>query len=233
MSGSKAKLYLVSTPIGNLEDISKRALRILNEVDLIAAEDTRRTGKLLAAYNIKKKTISYRDYNKEIQAKNLIKRLENGESIALVSDSGTPCISDPGYYLVKLSIKENIEVVPIPGASSILAGLIVSGLPTDRFVFEGFLPRKKKKREKRFRSLIDEDRTIIIFESPHRLVRTFKEILHYFGDVNIVVCRELTKKFEEVRRDRVSNLLAHYAKETPRGEFVVYFRKNGLHETQV
>lgn len=233
MSGSKAKLYLVSTPIGNLEDISKRALRILNEVDLIAAEDTRRTGKLLAAYNIKKKMISYRDYNKEIQAKNLIERLENGESIALVSDSGTPCISDPGYYLVKLTIKENIEVVPIPGASSILAGLIVSGLPTDRFVFEGFLPRQKKKREERFRSLIDEDRTIIIFESPHRLVRTFKEILHYFGDVNIVVCRELTKKFEEVRRDRVSNLLAHYAKETPRGEFVVYFRKNGLHETQV
>ena len=193
-------LYLVSTPIGNLEDITLRALRVLKEVDLVAAEDTRHTGILLKHYDLHKKLISYHDFNKEKQAPLLIKRLKANQSVAVVSDAGTPGISDPGYYLVQLAIQENIKVVPIPGASAFLSALVVSGLPTDRFVFEGFLPAKSGKRRKRLEQLREEERTLIFYESPHRFAKTLDDISEILGQRKLVVARELTKKFEEILR---------------------------------
>jgi 16S rRNA (cytidine1402-2'-O)-methyltransferase len=193
-------LYLVSTPIGNLEDITLRALRVLKEVELVAAEDTRHTGILLKHYNLQKRLISYHDFNKKRKAPLLIRHLQEGKSVAVTSDAGTPGISDPGYFLVRLAVREDIKVVPVPGASAFLSALVVSGLPTDRFAFEGFLPAKSGKRKKRLRELQKEERTLIFYESPHRFARMLDDVSEILGERRMVVARELTKKFEEILR---------------------------------
>ena len=217
----QGKLYIVSTPIGNLKDISLRALEILENVHLIAAEDTRQTRKLLSHYKIKTPLLSYFDYNKIARADVLIKKLKHGRDIALVCNAGTPCISDPGFYLVTLAIKEGICVVPIPGTSALLAALVVSGAAPDRFVFEGYLPRKSKKRENRLREIAEGERTVILYEAPHRLLKTLKDLLNFLGDKKIAVCRELTKKFEEVNRGEISELITYFEEKGTKGEFVI------------
>jgi 16S rRNA (cytidine1402-2'-O)-methyltransferase len=219
--GEKGVLYVVSTPIGNLEDITLRALRVLKEVDLVAAEDTRKTGILLKHYQIKNKLTSYHDYNKEKKTLFLIQELVSGKEIAVVSDAGTPGISDPCYYLVREAIKQEIRVVPIPGSSALLSALVVSGLPTDRFVFEGFLPQKKSKRVKRLKELSSEKRTLIFFESPHRLIKTIEDLKEIFGERRIVVARELTKKFEEIIRGKISDVESYFERKKVKGEMVI------------
>ncbi len=204
----EGKLFIVSTPIGNLEDITFRAISLLKEVDIIAAEDTRHVKKLLNHYGISKRIISYYRGKEKPKALGLIKLLKTGQSIALVSDAGTPGISDPGSVVIREAISQDIEIVPIPGVSSAIVALSVSGLRTDRFVFEGFLPRKKGKRLKRLNSLFEEDRTIILFESPYRVLSTLKEISEIFHDRNIVVAREITKIFEEFVRGSISEVVA-------------------------
>lgn len=193
----KGKLYIISTPIGNIEDITYRAVKTLQEVDIIAAEDTRRTKKLLSHYNIHNKIISYHDYNKISVSKKLLNSLLSNKNVGLVSDAGTPCISDPGFYLVRKALEDDIKLISIPGPSAILASLTVSGLPPDRFVFEGFLPRGKGKKRKRLEELSSEARTLIFFESPHRIHNTLKEIHSIFGNRKIVIAREITKIYEE------------------------------------
>lgn len=214
-------LYIVATPIGNLEDITLRALRILKEAELVVAEDTRRTGNLLKHYEIKKPLLSYHDHNKAERTQRIIERLKAGEKIALVSDSGTPGISDPGFYLVRKVIESGLPVIPIPGPTALISGLVVSGLPTDKFVFDGWLPRKSTQRKRRLKELSQEPRTIIFFESPHRILNSLKDCLLVFGDRQGALCRELTKKFETVRRDKISNLIKEYSDKSPKGEFVV------------
>jgi 16S rRNA (cytidine1402-2'-O)-methyltransferase len=213
-------LYLVATPIGNLEDITYRAVKILSSVDLIAAEDTRTTKILLDHYSLRKPMISYFSYNEHIRAPQLIEKLKAGQSIALVSDAGTPGISDPAFHIVQQAIAAGIPLIPIPGASAFLSALIVSGLPIDRFVFEGFLPLKKGRKTK-FECLKTESRTIVLYESPHRIIRTLKDIQLYLGNRNIVVARELTKKFEEITRGPVETVLALISGKQPRGEYVI------------
>ncbi|MCK4272418.1 16S rRNA (cytidine(1402)-2'-O)-methyltransferase, partial [bacterium] len=209
------------TPIGNLEDITLRALRVLKEVELIAAEDTRRTRRLLRHYQISRPLISYHDHNKEARSPSLLEKLNSGESLALVSDAGTPGISDPAFYLVRLAIQHGVPVVPVPGPSALISALIVSGLPPDRFAFEGFLPAKSGRRRRKLKALAGEERTILFFESPYRLKRTLEDILEIMGDRRATVARELTKKFEEVTRGTVTQLLEHYGEKKPRGEVVI------------
>lgn len=224
MGNIEPGLYLVSTPIGNLEDITLRAIKILKSVDLIAAEDTRRTRILLNAHCIKAKLISFHDHNKERRAPELIGRLQEQGTVAIVSEAGTPGISDPGYYVVKLALAQNIPVFPIPGACSIIAALVGSGLPTDRFLFEGFLSRKAGKRRARLEQLADEPRTVILFESPQRLLRTLDEIKRIVGNRECVVAREITKKFEEWRRGRLDEIIPYYEKKGTKGEFVILLK---------
>ncbi|MBN1503579.1 MAG: 16S rRNA (cytidine(1402)-2'-O)-methyltransferase [Candidatus Eisenbacteria bacterium] len=212
---------MVATPIGNLEDITLRAVRVLRSVGLIAAEDTRRTAKLLARYKIRKPMVSYHDFNKQRVAPGLLKKIAAGEDLALVSDAGSPGISDPGFHLVNLAIADGIQVVPIPGPSSVVCALQVSGLPTDCFTFEGFLPRKKGKRGARIRALAQEPCTMVFFESPNRLAATVSELLDGFGDRRVAVCRELTKVYEEVTRTRLSDAAKELAGGTVRGEVVL------------
>lgn len=215
-------LYIVATPIGNLEDITLRALRILREVDIIAAEDTRQTRKLLTCHEIAKKhLVSYHDHNKIKQASYLIEKLRSGFSVALVSDAGTPGISDPGYHLINKAIEGGIKVIPIPGPSATIISLSVSGLPTDSFVFEGFLPSKEAQRRNRLKRLAGETRTIIFYESPRRIVETLKDIIEVLGDRRVAVVRELTKIHEEVMRGRVSEILGRLAERTIKGEIVI------------
>lgn len=221
MEELEAGLYLVSTPIGNLEDITLRALRVLRGVDLVAAEDTRRTNNLLRFYNIEKPLTSYYDHNKESKAPKLVKELRRGKKIALVSDAGTPGISDPSYYLIRMVLKEGMKIVPIPGPSSPIAALQVSGLPPDRFAFEGFLPRKRGDRRRRLEELRGERRTIVLFEAPHRILRALRDILDILGDRRAAICRELTKRFEEVLRGRVSELIQELERKRPKGELVI------------
>jgi len=223
----KGKLYLVSTPIGNLKDITLRALDVLREVDLIAAEDTRRSGVLLREYNIKRPMVSYHDRNKRRQAGKLVDLLEHGKNCAVMSDSGTPGIQDPSFYLVKLAIEAGIDIIPIPGASALLAAAVVSGLPIDRFAFEGYLPRRKGRKRKRLDALREEPRTIIFFEAPHRVVDTLTDAIGILGDRDCVVGRELTKKFEEIQRGKISGILSHYKKRGVRGEYVILVRGRG------
>jgi 16S rRNA (cytidine1402-2'-O)-methyltransferase len=213
-------LYLVATPIGNLEDITYRAVKVLSSVDVIAAEDTRTTKVLLDHYNIIKPMVSYYSYNEQARAPQLIEKLLVGQSVALVSDAGTPGISDPAFHIVQQALANNITIIPIPGASAVLSALIVSGLPIDRFVFEGFLPLKKGRKTK-FESLKTEQRTIVIYESPHRIIRTLEDIQTHLGNRSVVVARELTKKFEEILRGTVESVLADIQKKQPRGEYVV------------
>lgn len=213
-------LYIVSTPIGNLEDVTLRALRILKEAAIIAAEDTRHTQKLLNYYQIKTSQTSYHDHNKEEKAEVLISKLKEGRDIALVCDAGTPGISDPGYYLIKRAIEEDIQIAPVPGASAVIAGLSISGLPTDRFIFEGFLS-KGKGRGKYLKGLEDEKRTIILYESPHRLVKALKDIYDALGNRRIVVCRELTKLYEEIVRGTLLEVIKAFENKRIRGEVTI------------
>jgi 16S rRNA (cytidine1402-2'-O)-methyltransferase len=220
-------LYLVATPIGNLEDITYRAVHVLRSVDLIAAEDTRKTKILLDHYNISKPMMSYYSYNEQARAPQLIEKLLSGQSIALVSDAGTPGISDPAFHIVQQALEKEISIIPIPGPTAFISALIVSGLPTDRFVFEGFLPQKKGRKTK-FESLKSESRTIILYESPHRILKTLADVVAFFGNRRIVVARELTKKFEEIVRGNAEFVLAQLEKKTPRGEYVVIIEGNEL-----
>ncbi len=214
-------LYIVSTPIGNLKDITHRAEEILRTVDLIVAEDTRHTRILLNTYNISTQMISYHEHNAQRVLPQVMEHLQNGLHIAQVSDAGTPGISDPGYRLIQAAIAERVEVVPIPGASAVLSAIVPSGLPLDRFVFEGFLPRKKG-RKTRMDLLATESRTMVFYESPHRLVKTLIEFSEVFGnDRKAVVCRELTKKFEEFKRGTMQELVNHYTAANPKGEIVI------------
>ena len=221
----KGVLYIVSTPIGNLEDITFRAIRILKDSSLIAAEDTRRSKVLLSHYNISTPTISYYEHNRYTRIPKLIDHLINGENIALITDAGTPGISDPAYRLIRAAINSDCRVESIPGASASLAALVASGLPTDRFIFEGFLPHKKGRKGK-LEKVKDIDATIIFYESPNRLVRTLNDILEYIGDRPIAIGRELSKKFEEIMRGRVSDILSHYNTNKPKGEFVIVIGKD-------
>jgi 16S rRNA (cytidine1402-2'-O)-methyltransferase len=214
-------LYIVATPIGNLKDITLRALEVLKEVDLIACEDTRHTRKLTTHYGIKTPLTSYFEYNKLTKGEYLIKLLKEGKDVALVSDSGTPGISDPGFSLIKLAIENRIPLTVIPGPVGLIAALVLSGKPTHKFIFEGFLSNKRAARIKRLRELSTQDRTVVIYESPHRLVKLFEDILEVLGDKEVACVRELTKKFEEVKRDRVGQLLEHFKNIRPRGEFIV------------
>jgi 16S rRNA (cytidine1402-2'-O)-methyltransferase len=213
-------LFIVSTPIGNLEDITYRAVRILSEVDLIAAEDTRTTKILLDHYQISKPMLSYYSHNEAHRTPQLIEKLLSGQDIALVSDAGTPGISDPAFAVVRAAVAAGIQIVPIPGASAVLSALVASGLPVDRFVFEGFLPLKKGRKTK-IASLRSERRTIVIYESPHRILKTVREMLECWGDRRVVIGRELTKKFEEIVRGPLKEVLAELEKKEPRGEYVV------------
>ena len=220
-SAERGCLFVVSTPIGNLEDITLRAIRVLREVDLIAAEDTRRTAKLLAHYNIQTQTTSYHDHNKTHRTPNLLKRLRRGLHLAVVSDAGTPGVSDPCYYLVTRAVDEGIPVIPIPGPTAAVSAVVVSGLPTDRFVFEGFLPVKEGRCRARLLELSAEKRTIIMYESPHRLLRHLTMMREVWGDRKMAVARELTKRFEEVQRGTISHFVDRYHKVRPKGEFVL------------
>ena len=224
MSGT---LYLVSTPIGNLGDLSVRAVEILKKSDLIACEDTRHSKLLLNHYGINRPLISYFDFSEKKKAPAILEKLKNGGSVSLISDAGTPGIADPGYRLVRGAIEAGIRVEAIPGASAILTALAVSGLPTDRFSFEGFFPVKAGARRKRLLELKDEERTIIFYESPHRLLKTLEAIRETLGDIPIVVARELTKKFEEVRRENVGQSIEHFSSKKILGEFVILFNLQG------
>ena len=214
-------LYVVSTPIGNLEDITLRAIETLKRVDLIAAEDTRHTKILLDRYQIKNSTTSYFEYNKIQKTEYLLKVLQEGKSVALVSDAGTPGISDPGYRVVHLCIENGIPVIPIPGASGLITALTISGKPTDKFTFEGFLSNKGAKRKNQLKKLKEEERTVVLYESPHRILKMLEDVLEVYGDVEICLARELTKKFEEVRREKVSASITHFTAHPPKGEFIV------------
>lgn len=219
-----SKLYIVPTPIGNLEDITLRAIRILKEVDLILAEDTRQTLKLLKHYDIQKKIISHHKFNEHRNLQYIIDQINSGLSIALVSDAGTPCISDPGFLLVRECIKNEIVVECLPGATAVIPALVNSGFPSDRFIFEGFLPQKKG-RKKRLLSLANEDRTVIFYESPFRLVKALNEMIEAFGSNRMAcVSRELSKIFEENRIGTLKELSEYYDDKGVKGEIVIVIK---------
>ena len=219
-------LYIVSTPIGNLKDITLRAIETLRTVDLIAAEDTRHTKILCDHFQINTALTSYFEHNKLKKGEYLLRLLKEGKNIALVTDSGTPGISDPGYNLIKLAQDNNITISVIPGATALIAALSLSGLPSDRFVFEGFLPSKTKAREEKLKSLKLEARTIVIYESPYRLVKALQSIEEVLENPEVVVAREITKKFEECKKGRASELIQYFLAHRPKGEFVILLRLN-------
>ena len=225
MGDKTGKLFLVSTPIGNLADITYRAIDILNAVSLIAAEDTRHSKKLLSHYNILTPMISYFEYNRFKRIPKLMEHLAGGNDLAVITDAGTPGISDPAYRLVREAISNLVTIESIPGPSAFLAGLVSSGLPTDRFIFEGFLPPKKG-RKKRILSIEKEEATIIYYESPNRLVRTIGQLKEFLGDRPAVVTRELTKLHEEIKRGTLSDLYSYFDKKKPKGECVILVGKN-------
>jgi len=227
-------LYLVATPIGNLADITHRALQVLQDVDLIACEDTRHTHKLLKHYGINTKTISYHEHNEQQRAEQLIDLLKQGSDIAVVSDAGTPAISDPGFRLVRAAIQSDVMVVPVPGPSALISALIAAGLPTDEFFFAGFLPSRANARRTRLSELRSVPGTLIFYEAPHRLATTLRDAFEILGERESVVARELTKLHEEIKRGRLSELSGHYAdQEAPRGEIVVLIDRNVIGETEV
>lgn len=214
-------LYIVATPIGNLEDITLRALRVLKEVSLIAAEDTRHTQKLLTHFGIHARLTSYHDHSKEEKAELIVVRLKAGDSVALVSDAGTPGISDPGYYLINRAIEEGVDVVPIPGPTAALSALSVSGLPTDSFVFEGFLPSRKTQRQKKLAELSAEKRTMIFYESPHRVEGCLADMLDAFGGRRAVLAREITKIHEEFLRGEIGDIIEKVSRRALKGEVTI------------
>jgi len=216
-----SKLYLVPTPIGNLEDITLRAIRVLKEVDLILAEDTRTSGKLLKHFEISTHMHSHHMHNEHKTVANIVQRIQNGESIALISDAGTPAISDPGFLLTRACLENNVEIECLPGATAFVPALVNSGLPNDKFVFEGFLPVKKG-RQTRLLLLAEETRTMIFYESPHKLLKTLTHFSEYFGENRLIsVSRELTKLYEETIRGTVSEVIEHFTTKSPKGEFVI------------
>jgi 16S rRNA (cytidine1402-2'-O)-methyltransferase len=218
MSG---KLYLIPTPIGNLEDMTLRAIRLLKEVDYILAEDTRTSAPLLKHFGIDKKVFAHHQHNEHQSVKEIIRFLQEGKQVALISDAGTPAISDPGFLLVREAIKNEIEVCCLPGATAFVPALVDSGLPNDRFIFEGFLPVKKG-RQTRIKSLLNEERTMIFYESPHRLLKTLEEFAEYFGaERPVSVSRELSKVFEETVRGTLAEVKNHFETHTLKGEFVI------------
>ena len=220
-------LYVVATPIGNLGDMTSRAIDVLSKVDLIASEDTRVTRRLLSHFEIENRCISYHDNNEIYRAEELVTSLCDSKSVALVSDAGTPCISDPGYRIVNLAKRSGIEVVTIPGASAVTAALSISGLPTDHFFFEGFLP-KKKGRQTRFKFLSDLEASVVIYESPMRIIKTLNDISACMGSNRVLsVCREITKKFEETFMGTVDEAIAYFSQKNPKGEFVIVIAKDG------
>jgi 16S rRNA (cytidine1402-2'-O)-methyltransferase len=216
-----SKLYIVPTPIGNLEDITLRALAVLRQVDVILAEDTRTSGKLLKHYNIETHMLSHHMHNEHKMVDRIVDRIKGGENVALISDAGTPAISDPGFLLTRACIEKQVEVECLPGATAFVPALVNSGFPNDRFVFEGFLPVKKG-RQTRLQLLTEEVRTMIFYESPHKLVRTLEHFEQYFGENRLIsVSRELTKLFEETRRGTVKEIKEHFQNNPPKGEIVI------------
>ena len=229
----KGTLYLVATPIGNLEDITLRALNTLKEVDIILAEDTRKTLKLLNHFEISKKLISFYRHNEGVKIDYVLSLLNDGKNLAVVSDAGTPGISDPGEDLVRACIENNIKIVPIPGACAFIQGLIVSGFDTTRFVFEGFLPMNKRGRKEKLSTLQNEERTLIFYEAPHKLKYTLADMIEYFGgDRRIVLARELTKIHEEYLRMTLKEALEYYEENDIKGEFVVLVEGNSIDEKE-
>jgi 16S rRNA (cytidine1402-2'-O)-methyltransferase len=225
-------LFIVATPIGNLEDLTSRALRVLGEVDLIACEDTRHTRGLLNRFGIKTRTISYHEHNERERAEELCKFLEAGSNIAIVSDAGTPLISDPGFRLVRAAIERDIQVIPIPGPAAFVAALIASGLPTDRFFFAGFLPARTTARRAMLEELRAIPATLVFYEAPHRIAATLKDALNTLGDRTAAVARELTKLHEEIARGSLSELAQRFSTGTPaRGEIVLII--SGANETEL
>ena len=221
-----SKLYLVPTPIGNLEDMTLRGIRVLKEVDVILAEDTRTSGKLLKHFNIETPMLSHHMHNEHKMVDRIVKRIEGGENFALISDAGTPAISDPGFLLTRACIDHGVEVECLPGATAFVPALVNSGFPNDKFVFEGFLPVKKG-RQTRLKMLSDETRTLIFYESPHKLVKTLQHFEEYFGEKRMVsVSRELTKFFEETRRGTVKEIKEHFIEHPPKGEIVIVVKGN-------
>jgi 16S rRNA (cytidine1402-2'-O)-methyltransferase len=225
-NGGHGKLYVVGTPIGNLEDITLRAIRILKEVDLIACEDTRRTQKLLNAYKIQTRTISYHEHNEMTRAPELVIQMEQGSSIALVTDAGMPVVSDPGFRLVHLAVRHSIPVIPVPGASAFVAALAASGLPVDKFRFLGFLPSKKGERKKALEEFKDATRTLVFYEAPHRLLEMLKDVREILGEREIVIAREVTKVHEQFLRGTIGSTLEHLKRRPVKGEITVLI---GLH----
>ncbi len=217
----KGMLYVVATPIGNLDDITLRAIEVLKRVEIIACEDTRHTNILLSHYGIKKTLTSYFEHNKQKKAKYIIELLKKGKNIALVSDAGTPGISDPGYRVIRDVIDNEIDVISIPGANAAVAALAVSGMPTDSFTFEGFLPNKAAARKKKLTALAGTKKTAIYYESPHRILASLQDIRDVLGDVELAIARELTKKFEEIKRGSAEQLLSYFKQHKTRGEFVI------------
>lgn len=224
------KLYICPTPIGNLEDITYRTLKILNNVDIIAAEDTRHTIKLLNHFNINKPLTSYHEHNKNFKGGYLLDKLKEGEDIALVSDAGMPGISDPGADIVKECIDNGFEIEVLPGASAFVVALVGSGMDTSKFVFEGFLDRDKKNKKTRLEEIKKEKRTIVIYESPHRLKDTLKTMLEILGDRKISICRELTKKHEEYFRTTLTESIDYYSENSPRGEYILIIEGDKYYE---
>lgn len=220
-------LYVVSTPIGNFKDITLRAIDVLKSVDYVLCEDTRVTGRLLDTYQIDKKMVSFNEFNEEIKASGIISNLKSGSNIALVSDAGTPLVSDPGYKLVREAIKNGIDVQSIPGTSAVISALTVSGLPPDKFLFIGYPPKKEGKKKELLEKIKENNEkiksTVVLYESPYRVVRTLNTIKEVFGDIEICVCRELTKMHEEVKRGGVGEIIKYFEDKAPKGEFVVLF----------
>lgn len=223
-------LYLVPTPVGNLEDITMRALKVLREADLVLAEDTRTSGNLLKHFDIRNAMLSYHKFNEHKTVEGIVKRLQAGQTIAVVSDAGTPGISDPGFLVTREAIRAGIEVVTLPGATAFVPALVSSGLPCDRFCFEGFLPQKKG-RQTRLQALSEEMRTMIFYESPHRMVKTLTQFIEVFGpERQVSVCREISKIHEESVRGTLQEVLQHFTEIEPRGEFVIVVGGSGFRE---
>ena len=223
-------LYLCATPIGNLGDITPRVVEILSQADLIAAEDTRNSIRLLNHFEIRTPMTSYHEYNKVEKAKELIKKLQEGQNIALITDAGTPAISDPGEILVRMCQEEGITVTSLPGPAALIVALTLSGLSTRRFCFEGFLPSDKKEKKRVLQELAEESRTIILYEAPHHLIRTLEELEQALGDRRVTLCRELTKKFETVIPTTLKGALSMYQEEEPRGEYVLVVEGKSFRE---
>lgn len=223
-------LYIVPTPVGNMEDMTMRAIRILREADLVLAEDTRTSGILLKHFDIQNHLMSHHKFNEHGTSAGIVQRLKGGQTVALISDAGTPGISDPGFYLVREAVREGIEVQTLPGATAFVPALVSSGLPCDRFCFEGFLPQKKG-RQTRLQQLADEQRTMIFYESPYRVVKTLQQFAEVFGaDRQVSVCREISKVHEESVRGTVAEVIAHFTETEPRGEIVIIVEGNNSKE---